>query len=94
MLIIVRPRHSFQEDAYVEWSVKGRNKWYPLSHIYIGTKEELPLPEQTFKTESSSKIWEILEDYWNNGLSVLIDGSYDRTTKRLTVTKIIEGFDA
>jgi len=87
-IIYIRPKVDYDWDGYVEWSV-NKKKWYPISHIYIGTENEVPPPGQSFKTVPTSSIKKRLDNLWNKGLTVKILGDYRKEAKRLIVDDIL-----
>lgn len=88
-IIYIRPKPNYDWDGYVEWST-NRNKWYPISHVYVGTESELPKPGQSYKTEPDSPLKEKLLDLWSEGATVKVLGDYRRDIKRLVVYEILE----
>jgi len=87
-IIYIRPRPNYDWDGYVEWSV-NKKKWYPISHIYVGTESEVPPPGQSFKMAPTSPLKERLDVFWDKGLTVKVLGDYRRDVKRLVVYKIL-----
>jgi len=87
--IYIRPKPNYDWDGYVEWSV-NKKKWYPISHIYVGTESELPEPGQSFKTAPNSPLKDQLLDFWSRGATVKVLGEYRRDVKRLVVYEILE----
>jgi len=74
---LVRPKDSWYEDGYIEWS-PGRNKWYPLSQVQIQPDD--------MRTKF---IFKILPKLWEKDRKpIFVDAYYSQIEKILVIKRI------
>ena len=89
MRIMIKPRDTFDMDGFVLWATY-KQKWCPISHVYVGRADEVPPAGDPFKTKEDSDLKRRLYDLWRLGKTVVVKGYYDNKSERLIVTEIVK----